>query len=345
MVGKPSFYQLFRRSRYASVQPDMQAPGRLSHNQQEVFAVAALGFALRHQPAFMDHFVRTIFRFAIPTTKRFDIRCQDGHKADLAIVWPGKRVLVVEAKIHAELDPKQNPTYKEFHTQPKGYGFQINRDYPNERERYYVVLAKTVSAFSQRNLPGQHPEFLGFRRWGELGGMADEPSLVSDLFDTLGQLGISELQLRSFRNMKLEKTATSAARMFKLLDALADELEIDRRKDLWDIADSTEGAHFGVNIGSGRRFAKLSRHVGSSSEPIGWFGYESPKNGKPRRSFWIYPKDKRGRERAEKYAKEVHNLSVNDSGSEDLAFCVAPKDCMNGDDITWFRTVLLKLAD
>ena len=345
MSGTPTFYQLYRRSRYSGAEPGTLTLGRSGHAQREVFAVAALGFALRHEPAFLAHFLRALFKSQVPEPHGCEIRCQDGDKSDLAIVWPGKRVLVVEAKIDADLKHWQNPTKKAFHDGPSGYGVQINRDYRGERERYYAVLAKDALAFPR--FPGREtkaPTFLGLYQWGELSGMENPSTLVADLLQSLGCLGIPELHLRSFMKKKLSAKTRSSAEMFTLLEGLADCFKIPVGQDRWDVGDSDEGSHFGVNLTRHGRFKKLSTLIGGSSKIIGWFGYETRK-GKPRLSVWFYTEDESARDLAGKFVQQVTQLPTNSSPDSGHAFCITPPAGVKTDDVSWFQIVLGQIAD
>jgi hypothetical protein len=343
MAKTPFLYQLYRRSRYASVETDAGTPGSRHHNQSEVFAVAALGFVLRHEPRFLDHFLHKVCGLDKRPPGECEIRCQDGNQSDLAIVWPGHSVVVVEAKIGAELQPHQNPSMTEFHAAPSGYGVQIQVKYPDEKDRYYLVLARDVSAILRGDCRNSSPKFRGFLQWGELAGMAAQPDVVTDFLDSLGALGIPELQLRSFSNMRLEKNTGSAADIFTLLDGLAKSFNITGRKGRLDVQVSPEVKFVGVNIPPGGKFAELSQCVGPSAETIGWFGYESPHDGEPRITVWFNPENQRAGERAKKFVST--KLPAEKLHERDLSFYVTRNADSKLDDITWFQDILGKLSD
>ena len=343
MADKPSFYQLFRRSRYSATEAVAQTPGRLNREQKEVFAVAALGFTLRHDRDFLTHFLERVCGLQVADTDKCEIRCQDGHMSDLAIVWKGKRVIVVEVKIDADLEKKQNPTTPEFYAEPDGYGVQIKEGYPREKERFYMVLAKEVPGPTRyKSHRGSLPKFLGFYRWGELQSMVSQTRLVTDLLDSLGHLGIPELHLRSFMKKKLGAETRPAAEMFKLLEGLADYFRIPRGKNRWDVDDSDVGSYFGVNIPSDGRFKKLSQKVGKSEKIIGWFGYEL-RNEKPLLSVWFYPGDEKRKRLSEKFVARTTQLRVARLPDSGHAFYITPTDGTETYDTPWFKNVLGRL--
>ena len=344
MAGEPSFYQLFRRSRYSAMEPAVPAERRSNHEQKEVFAVAALAFTLRHEQDFLTHLLEKVCGLQVEDAEKCDIRCQDGHKSDLAIVWPGQRVIVVEAKIGASLKAKQNPMNSAFYAKPDGYGFQIKCDYQEEKEKFYVVLAKDVPASPHTGgTKGQSPTFLGFHQWGELEIEGSQSELVSDLLDSLGCLGIPELHLRSFMKKELGAQTQSAVEMFKLLEGLADYFRIPRGKSRWEIDDPEGVSYFGVKIPFGGRFKKLSQKVGKSEKIIGWFGYES-RNGKPLLSVWFYPGDEKQKQLAEKFVARATQLPVATLPDSGRAFYITPAASTEKGDVIWFQDFLDRLS-
>jgi hypothetical protein len=341
---EPSFYQLYRRSRYSSVL--WKGDGNIGggQNRAEVFAVAALGFAFRHEPKFLDFFLRKVCQMpGVATPSGCEIRCQDGNQSDLAIVWPAQRVIVVEAKINADLQPHQNPTTDAFQAPPNGYGFQITQKYPSERERFYIVLAKEVVGTPKGESKCSNPQFIGFRRWGELEDMTDASALITDFLDSMGLLGIPELQLRSFKRMRLEHTTESAANMFCILEGLANRYKL-AGKDRWDVQSKNGEAHFvGIKIREGGLFEELSNCVGSGNGTVGWFGYEAPAEAQPRISVWFYPQDQQSLLATQRFVTD--RLGSVSFQSSDFAFCVS-RDAASGlDDVSWLQNVIEKLRD
>lgn len=342
MAHNPSFHHLYGRSRYSVADVDASTAGSTGHNQSEVFAVAALGFALHHERKFLAHFLRKVCHFSdFDATGKYEILCQDGHKSDLAIRLPGKRVIVVEAKIDAPLTEIQNPTLPGFRDSPTGYGVQIKKAYHDENDRYYLVLLRDLDAIAMGTSKTEDPKFLGFHQWGELEGMANEPAVVTDLLDSLGNLGIPELHLRHFKNMKRQNSTKKAAEIFSLLSTLARAFKIGGGTSRWEV--SAELQYMGINIPPGGRFTQLSKRVGSSVANIGWFGYEHPPGGKPRTTVWFYPENRASKKNTQDYVRQKVNR--NDFKEDGNTFYIDRPDEPKLDDQKWFRDVLAKLAD
>lgn len=55
-----SFSSLFRRSRYARTEPFEDSESPQKQQRKELFAVAAVAFAIKHEPDFKRHFLREI---------------------------------------------------------------------------------------------------------------------------------------------------------------------------------------------------------------------------------------------------------------------------------------------
>jgi hypothetical protein len=85
-MPQPSFYQLFRRSKYSREESD-EAPAT-GRNRRELFSVAALAFVLKHDEAFRAHFLRTICEHQKPfRANAFVVECEEEHCTDLVITW------------------------------------------------------------------------------------------------------------------------------------------------------------------------------------------------------------------------------------------------------------------
>src|SRR5580658_3789535 len=105
----PSFYRLYRRSRYSRSE-DNQDTGSKQH-QKEMFAVAAVALVLEHDEEFRDHFFDKICGFTVlPGQPRPRIEVQPHDHSDLAIKDDANSsVFIVEFKVGAELKPYQDP--------------------------------------------------------------------------------------------------------------------------------------------------------------------------------------------------------------------------------------------
>ena len=345
MTGTPTLYQLFRRSRYS--RPMDLVPGSSQNNQVEVFAVAALGFTLRHDPSFLFDFLSIICRFSkseIGTPEDYEIRCQDGEHADLAIILPKRYAIVVEAKIGASLDDHQNPSLADFNQLPKGYGHQIKTKLNSVRERYYLVLMRDCSNYKMKIQGSLDPMFLGFHEWNELSGIQKKSNLTIDFLTTLGYLGIPEMNLQNLKG-NVENDKASTAKMLSILHGLARLFKIPTRNSLWDFRFSKdEGSYVGINIPRDGIFTVLSKCIGPTKKIIGWFGYENPSGGKGRLSVWLYPEDSTKSE-LKKTKQFVSKRTGSKVEMSDSALYVVRDDSSVKDDVSWLQETLLKLAD
>ena len=130
----PSFFRLFRRSHY--VRPvawdDPSAEAEAARKDRERFAVAALAFCLKHDPAFLRHFWQGICRVPetdpdiMPPFAADGVLLEPPEWADLRLVSEsktGRYVWVIEVKAGAGLEERQRPDKPhEFENPNSGYG-------------------------------------------------------------------------------------------------------------------------------------------------------------------------------------------------------------------------------
>jgi hypothetical protein len=205
-MSEPSFAQLFRRSRYARIGPSASDEKAGQQQQRlEIFAVAAVGFALQHDPEFKNEFLKRIDP-ELKDAAAFKPILQASHWADLKLEdRNGDALVVVEFKVGADLEKKQDPwaggnlctALPEFWSE-QGYGFQLLKDQTAVRCRtiYYVVVqqaGRTVPREDSNCTRNDKTFSLRSRSWKNL---LLEPygNLGEDLVNSLGELGIPELE-------------------------------------------------------------------------------------------------------------------------------------------------------
>ncbi|MGD1088450.1 MAG: hypothetical protein ABR955_06955 [Verrucomicrobiota bacterium] len=203
-MSTPSFAQLFRRSRYSRSGPS----GNDKQNQErlEIFAVAAVGFALRHDYQFKKNF---LLRFAgiEEDIENYKPSLQAADCTDLKLENSKRHILVVtEFKVWAELQPKQNPWFESddenlpfwnVTDKGEGYGHQYgNRSDFNQLSTVHYIV---VQQKEKGDMPGEKfcekfgKTFLLKRRnWESL--LEPNTELEKDLVTSLGELGIEELE-------------------------------------------------------------------------------------------------------------------------------------------------------
>ena len=141
MTAEPSFSYLYRRSRY--FRDDNETSGS-RQNRREVFAVAAVAFTLKHDPRFCRHFFRVVCGFPDwPDQPPPKIELQPHDHSDLAIKDSlNASLVIVEFKMGANLEEKQNPKYQKVFFGAGGYGNLIldEHDYRDFSRKTYIVL-------------------------------------------------------------------------------------------------------------------------------------------------------------------------------------------------------------
>jgi hypothetical protein len=285
---EPSFYRLYRRSRYSGSE-DNQVTGSSQH-QKEMFAVAAVAFVLKHDEKFRAHFLHKICGFAVSVVPpRLRIEVQPNDHSDLALKDDANlSVFIVEFKVGAELKPKQNPKHEKAFFAKDGYGTLIleDCDYINCAKKSYIVLDDS-EAFDDCDWPGLTCKS---RRWAALvpeGETVGE--LWADLRNSLGELGVAAFQLEKLKNMKNAKLTKHAVEMHQTLSRVASQLKFGSSGGENINFGDGDSAWYGRHIPSGKLldFDGLKSCVEAQKSPLGWFGYQSEKEHSERAvTFW-----------------------------------------------------------
>ena len=145
----------------------------------EIFAVAAVGFVLRHDVKFKKYFLK---KFADidgieEDVENFEPSIQAADCTDLKLENLQSRILVVlEFKVWAKLQPKQNPWCDDarkfddsslpfWSEADKGYGYQLGqKNYDQFSTIYYIVVQqngvlrddKQIKLTPERSVVGLH---------------------------------------------------------------------------------------------------------------------------------------------------------------------------------------------
>ncbi len=160
MSDAGSFSSLYRRSRYARIEPLQNGESEQAQERKELFAVAAVAFTMEHEADFKRHFLKEIC--GVNDTGDADdykISLQP-HDFDLVLLKDGEKseAIVVEFKVGAPLEKKQDfRNKKEFELSPQGYGYQIQDDKEGKYSKYanlkYVILLPKENQGSLRAYP------------------------------------------------------------------------------------------------------------------------------------------------------------------------------------------------
>jgi hypothetical protein len=282
VAHEPSLYNLFRRSRYAGKTSD----GKADCNQREIFAVAALAFVLKHDPAFKKFFIQRALGEKEAVPENVNIVCQEAHCADLSLSTKST-LWVVEAKIGAKLKKKQDPDSDAF-WKKGGYGDQLIKRREPRRIKYLVLDQKKHGERRKRKKGIEY----GFLSWDELLRATESP-LVYELLNSLGKLGIA---------CCTDRILNQNSEMRNQLESVCEKLNVrspasaakGRSEVQWEIdwpAHDCANGYFGLNIKRGAPLLKKLKDA-IPRNTIGWFGFERV-NGKLRSSIWFYQASKK----------------------------------------------------
>mgnify|MGYP001553087013 CR=1 FL=1 len=304
-MSNPSFAQLFRRSRYSRSGPtenDTKNQERL-----EIFAVAAVGFALKYDSKFKENFL-TKFADIKDCVEGFHTEIQAADCTDLKLANPQERVLVVvEFKVGAPLQPKQNPWLDRRKPDDEGlpfwseacngYGFQLGRNgYDQFSTIHYIIIQKNAHLRSEHVCKRFGKTFrLKARSWNSL--LEPVSAMEQDLVRSLGELGVEELDDYRMKEAKIENGDLDA--LFKGRTAIELILHISTNK-LGDTKASarkqlinsfTEGSRGNIrHLGLYAPQTALKRLAGIRSDLLTnvWFGFISEDNKPFKAEVWYY---------------------------------------------------------
>ncbi len=284
---RPSFYALYRRSRYGRI-ADNDTTGS-QQDRRELFAVAAVAFALRYDKEFRVHFLRCVCGSTDAADDTIlEIEVQPHDHSDLAIKIEARHALiVVEFKVGADLQDKQNPGHEKAFFGNGGYGKLILEEgaYKAFLNKTYVVIDeyRTFGDGERRRLECKS------RSWNDIAPDGGTPrALWADLLDSLGELGVAAFQFHKLKNMHNAQHTKQAVAMHQTLSLIASRLKFGGSGGE-DINLEGEDAWYGRNIPNRRLlgFIDLEIRVKANGNIMGWFGYQSGP-GYCERAVWFY---------------------------------------------------------
>lgn len=348
----PSLFRLFRRSRYWKPRPGGDEDGSDGHSQRERFAAAAVGLCLKHSPDFRQQFWRTICRSDSDpvSTPDLTMEVEPADWADLRLVaergLPHRTVWVIEFKLTADLDDKQNPESDVFARPGEGYGALLSsHEGRGDADLRYVVLGSnslpTGSGFIKS---------LGIawqaRRWCDLlPGMGHEDGLTTDLFDCLGQLGIPAFRMKEIATHRVEGFG-HAAQAWDVLLALAAHY-CQNAKQIEANRPAPEHFNIGMYLRSpkgrwreGEAIASIAEHM-KPAQPrqLMWIGYESgPEVTGLRRSIWVYCQDEHLAQ--QQVARLLSVLAGVEITADEDALVISSRPDHRGSDFEWFTSTV-----
>lgn len=347
---EPSFLNLRDRSGYAEHRLRTLAANWKSkpHVEAERFAMAALGFCLRHNNQFLAHFTRAL-KLKPPTGWLVNVEPHDC--ADLALINHGS-VVVVEGK----LNPKGLRSHQDPDTgfwKAKGYARQIENAFPNAKSYTYIVLgvqAKKCVAQGDRwwrvSKEGWKALLLPVN--------SQKDSLYDDFADLLSACGVDDFEHDGFREGKLPRLEWSLKQLEKRCRAVIKILGNDGKKpevDKWS-ARSGKDWYWGMEIPRVRKrdgdHYKLQSSISPKyGEALAWFGFSSNEmtdemSDSVFADFWFYCGSKRARQ---KIVKRVGHLgAVQEQGVESQYLWLRKREQITQNDTVaaenWFNECL-----
>lgn len=297
MTGTSFFLSLFKRGRYYRL-PTHIGGGMESGERKEIerFTAAALAFSFHHDPAFQLHFWNKICRVdgdpSTPVSPTIEIephpwadlivRSQDGQR---------RLVHVIECKVGAGLEAHQNPQVPSF--AEDGYGFQLIKHEGSVADLRYIVLGLREPL----HLPQRHPTlpiWLAQRRWGDLECPPPAGSLMEDLFNTLGELGVGNFHMHRTKNLTITTGLQGIAQAYAIIDDTLRSLDLDRCSGKITVARLSDtsswlGCYLHVK-GKSATEAQLQKTL-QSSDYLSWVGYIANADASVERSVWLYCED------------------------------------------------------
>jgi hypothetical protein len=301
----------------------------------EIFAVAAVGFVLKHDVQFKKNFLKK-FADIEESVENFEPSIQAADCADLKLENSSKRILVVvEFKVGAELQPKQNPwpdTRKSdddslpfWSKDESGYGNQYgNKSNFNQFSTvYYIVVQQNGTPRNEMPCKKFGKSFyLKSRSWKSL--LEPDPGLEDDLVKSLAELGIEELEDWRMKGIKIENGDLEA--LFKGKTAVELILHISTKLG-WrkDVARNrltgffTEGSCGNVRqLGLYAPKEALKRLAGIRANFLkdAWYGYFSENNQPFKAEVWFYCNENAQPELRALVEKELNSALIQENPDE-----------------------------
>ena len=340
----PSFNCLYRRSRYSRSEANPDTGSR--QNQREMFAVAAVAFVLKHDEKFRAHFFHEICGFAVSAVQpRPRIEVQPHDHSDLAIKdEANSSVFIVEFKVDAELEQKQNPKHEKAFFAQGGYGNLILEEsgYRDFARKSYVVLNDSKE-FEDGERQG-----LGFKSktWADLVVHGESVGgLWTDLIDSLGELGVVAFQFKKLRNMNNTQHTVQAVAMHQTLSHVASTLELGNR--------GGENIEDGVYVWYGRNISykvllnslDLKKCIQAPATRLGWFGYQSGMGHSQRAVTFCCGSDEAAKNTQAFMRERMRNGPPGESHIERTEVYYQSEGDAGFGDVEWLIAVFKALAD
>jgi len=358
-VRQPTFITLFRRSHYCRriADEDESEEANAERLQRERFASAAVGFCLKYSAPFRVYFWTQVCKVSDDPRKlpHLDVEIEPVHWADLRLSAQvsGRRfVWVVECKVGAPLEAKQNPGDPLFFQPGIGYGSFLKASESGSRLRYILLGAHRDSSEGLDRDSVQRGIVVRRRPWSCLNWPDANYPLVTDLLDSLGNLGITCFRMKHIKSIRVKAEFHEAAGAWEVLRALGGEDVCGFRTTYWRISCRESQAQH-VYLGATLRrpppekatsplHRNLEKLLKSSGETLAWVGYEAGPDYF-RRSVWLYC---RNGTLATLLAKKIPLKEAGETGRVEPDPCavIESGESSEAKDLDWFRSVIERVG-
>jgi hypothetical protein len=283
------------------------------------------------------------------------------HWADLRLTaetTEGRFAWVIECKAGAPLEQKQNPVFPEFATPERGYGKlfeQEEKRHNNSSRLRYIVLGATED-FNDSNVCHGLNIAVQKRQWSDVASIViSNNTLVADLFESLGEIGISIFRMKEIQPIHVTSGFGPAAEAWEVVNTLFDTCGF-RRSDFRISADWPAPKHF--NIGAylrrppsqkeiSRRHKELLNVLNPPGDYLAWVGYESGPTIPTgfRRSVWLYCRDEESANCiAKKMSGAISGAETSVPRGGDCYAIISTGVDSTTRDLDWFQKVLETVA-
>jgi hypothetical protein len=254
-------------------------------------------------------------------------------------------VFIVEFKVDAELEQKQNPKHEKAFFAQGGYGNLILEEsgYRDFARKSYVVLNDSKE-FEDGERQG-----LGFKSktWADLVVHGESVGgLWTDLIDSLGELGVVAFQFKKLRNMNNTQHTVQAVAMHQTLSHVASTLELGNRG-----GENIGGD--GVYVWYGRNISykvllnslDLKKCIQAPATRLGWFGYQSGMGHSQRAVTFCCGSDEAAKNTQAFMRERMRNGPPGESHIERTEVYYQSEGDAGFGDVEWFIAVFQALAD
>ncbi len=187
--------------------------------------MASIAFCLKHDSSLCEHFLKVVCGIRAPQRIALHgIEIEQHPWGDL-VLTQHNQIYVIEGKIKAKLEAKQNPEKRTFWND--GYGAAMLRNFGEGDQLHYIVLGYPEKLKMPKNKRIECRQVywheLEERYPAKVGG-----GLAADLADCLSELEVDAFYLREAKRMKVTHPKEAAC-AFEIIIATLKELGLKKQ--------------------------------------------------------------------------------------------------------------------